>query len=171
MGPIETFLVPFFARLTLLCVNGMEVERSLVCRVMIDSLTLWSRCTLVVARKFLRSIISSVCAALIGNTWAALLQIYEDRRDLYFSVFFFLVEYHKLKLVLSSPQGLASVFHDAHRSGSPATRGGQAEEGHQEGPSIRQGMDGWWVRQGDRKHGIQLMHLGHSLHHAPTSSF
>ena len=55
------------------------------------------------ARKFLRSIISSVCAALIGNTWAALLQIYEDRRDLYFSVFFFLVEYHKLKLVLSSP--------------------------------------------------------------------
>lgn len=40
MGPIETFLVPFFARLTLLRVNGMEVERSLVCSVMIDSLTL-----------------------------------------------------------------------------------------------------------------------------------
>ena len=40
MRPIETFLVPFFARLALLCVNDVEVEQSLVYSVMVDSLTL-----------------------------------------------------------------------------------------------------------------------------------
>jgi len=122
--------------------------------------------------KFLRSIISLVLdmrTTYRKYTWAAPLQIYKHAL---FSVFF-LAESHKLKPVFSSSQGLASVLHDAHRFGSPATRGDQAEEGHQEGPSIRQGLDRRRVCQGDRKHGIQLMHLchptsGHPFHHAST---
>jgi hypothetical protein len=64
-----------------------------------------------------------------------------------------------LTMASSSSQGLASILHDAHRSGTAATGGDQTEEGHKEGPAIRQGLDRGWVRQGDRKHGVQLMHL------------
>jgi hypothetical protein len=46
-----------------------------------------------------------------------------------------------LTMVSSSSQGIASVLHDAHRSGTEATGGNQAEEGHKEGLAIRQGLD------------------------------
>jgi hypothetical protein len=106
---------------------------------------------------------------LTENTWVAPLQIKE--KHAVFSDVLFVVESHKLKHIFSSSQGLASILHDSHRFGSPATRGDQAKEGHQEGSSIRQGLDRRWVCQGDRKHGIQLMHLcypPHPFHHAST---